>query len=199
MKNSPYKIYCLCRRVSYTFLDENYEMYTRLEEPIPKPMFEKTNEFIKKQCYRIFNEIENSYYTYNDLMVYMIYRTLWDTSVKLVNINHDAIDKFKLQFTERQLETDRITIHKINKEAKMKNIKEYFSIRENGESLIYRLCMREIISIYFFMYYADSLLTGFFGRMALKERNKDYKKFHETMKILIRLMNVKTFTDKQEE
>ena len=194
MKNSSYKIFCLYKRIPYTFAECNFNMYPRLEEPVEKRWFDNTKKFIKDQCYRIYNEIENNYYSFDDVVAYLIYESIWHDEVILPEVNRFTMEKFKAIFTETQLHKDRGMIKKINDEAKLKDIKEYFYIRENGESLIYRLCMKKIISAYFFAYYANCCLTGFFGVHKLKERHTEYKKFDETVKILTTQMKLATFS-----
>jgi predicted metal-binding protein len=173
-------------------------MYPRLEEPVEKRWFTHTPKYIKDQCFRIYNEIENSFYSYKDVVAFLIYESLWHDDVKLPEVNSESINKFKAIFTEEQLLKDRRMIDKINKQANLKDIKEYFFIRENGESLIYRLCMQKIVSIYFFAYYANSFLTGFFEKCKLKERHGAYRRFDETVKNLIDKLNLQTFSIKNE-
>jgi hypothetical protein len=173
-------------------------MYPRLEEPVERRWFNNTPKFIKDQCYRVYNEIENSFYSYSDVVAFLIYESLWHDDVKLPEVNSESINNFKALFTDVQLLKDRRMIDKINKQANLKDIKEYFYIRENGESLIYRLCMQKIVSIYFFAYYANSCLTGFFEKHKLKGRHLKYRKFDETVKTLIEQMNLQTFSIKNE-
>lgn len=196
MENSSYKIFSLYKRISYTFTEMNFEMYPRLLEPVEKRWFEHTAPFIKRQCYRIWNEIENSYYSFNDLVSFLIYDSIWNSPVDLMKVNDKTIETFKEEFTELQLEKDRRAIAEINKQARLKDINEYFIIRDNGESLIYKLCMKRIVSVYFFCNYANTLLTGIFLRANLKERHKQYRKFDETCKILINQMNLITYRQK---
>jgi hypothetical protein len=165
-------------------------MYPNLEDPVNKSWFEHTTPFIKKQCYRIYNEIENSYYSFNDVILFLIYKSIWDMAVKLVDVNGTSVDEFKSQFSKKQLMKDREVINDINKKAGYKHISEYFVVRENGESIIYRLCIDKLISIYFFACYSNNSLTGFYMRKKIKERSDEYAKFVETIKILINKMSL---------
>lgn len=196
MENSSYRIFSLYKRIPYTFTEKNFQMYPRLREPVDRWWFESTKPFIKNQCARIYNELESSHYTFDDLVAFLIYRSIWDDKVQLTEVNGRAIETFKEEFTEAQLEKDRRRISEINKEAKLGDIREYFIIREHGESLIYDLCMKKIISIYFFGNYSNSILTGLFLRANLKERSTQYKKFDETVKILIQELNITTYREK---
>jgi hypothetical protein len=193
MVNSSYKIFCLYKRLPDIFTKMNFDLYPNLDKPVVKSWFDHTNPFIKKQCYRLFNEIENSYYNFHDLTSYLIYRSLWDKAVSLSKANGDSLDDFKKKFTEKQLKKDREVMRGINEKAKFRHISEYFTVRENGESLIYRLCMDEVLSVYFFVYYANNSLTGFFGRAKLKERSERYAKFVNTTDILAERMSLPTY------
>lgn len=193
MNNSSYKIFCLYKRIPVIFNDLNFDLYPDLEKSVNKSWFNNTSPFIKNQCYRIFNEIENSYYIFNELISYLIYRSLWDEKVDLPNINGTTVDRFKKKFTVKQLKQDKEVISAINEKAGLKHIREYFVVRENGESLIYRLCMDEIISIYFFAYYSNNHLTGFFEKAKLRERNERYAKFANTIEILVSQMGLPTY------
>lgn len=191
MTNSSYKIFCLYKRLPDVLMD--FDLYPNLEQPVTKNWFEHTSPFIKKQCYRIYNEIENSYYNFNDVVSFLIYRSLWDKDIKLNEVNDKNIELFKSKFTFKQLNEDRRIINEINKKAGFPHIREYFQVRENGESLIYRLCMEEVISLYFFVYYSNNRLTGFFERAKLKDRNVRYSKFVKTTEILNDRINVPTY------
>lgn len=200
MKNSSYKIYCLSKRIKFVFNneDDNFGLVDRLLEPVPKTMFDKANKFTKEQCYRIFNEIENSYYTFDDVTNFLIYRSIWDKAVRLAEVTSDAIEYFKKKFTPEQLAKDREVMTEINKEMKFPKARDFFKIRVNGESVVYGLCMKEIVSAYFFAYYGNSFLFGFFENPKLKPRNHGYKKFYETVKILKERMNLNSHQPKKQ-
>lgn len=193
MDNSSYKIFSLFKRIPDIFADMNFDLYPLLENPVPKRMFDNTKPFIKNQCYRIFNEIENSYYSFDDVVNFLIYRSLWDKSVDLPNVNDKNIEEFKLKFSIKQLTEDRRIINELNKKAGFKHISEYFVIRENGESLVYRLCMGDVVSIYFFAFFSNNDLTGVLKRGIIKECTVRYAKFLQTVQILIDRMNVQTY------
>jgi len=202
MNNSSYKIYSLYKRIPFVFNNEeedNFVMHTSLDQPVAKGMFDHTGKYIKNQCYRIYNEIENSYYSYDDLTNFLIWRSLWDKAVDLPGITYEAIDNFKEKFTDKQLQRDKGVIDAINMQMKFPRVRDYFKIREHGESVIFRLCMKEIVSVYFFAYYADTLVAGYFQHPKLVPRQKEYKKFYETVKILKYRMNLKTFVPKKQE
>lgn len=192
MNNSSFKIYCLYKRIAFIFWEENYDMFPRLLEPVQKGMFESTPKYIKDQCYRIFNEIENAYYTFDDLVGFLMYRSLWDKKVKLDEVNGKSVRAFKERMTLKQLKRDKEVLGEINEQAKLGHISEYFLIRENGESLIYRLCMKEIVSIYFFAYFVNTPLTGFIGNITLKHSSREYQKFHKTTQLIVQYLNLPT-------
>lgn len=199
MQNSSYKIFCLIKRVPFIFKNKEFSLFPTLYDPVAKSWYESSNPYIKNQCWRIYNEIENSYYSFESLVSFLIARTLWDKNVIFENINDKNINTFKSKFAEQQLEKDRKNIDDINKEAKFKHIRDYFGVLASGESLIYQLCMNEIISLYFFIYYANTALTGFFERAKLRERDGLYADFIKTMDILTKQMNLFTHKNNTSE
>lgn len=174
MKNSAYRVYCLYKRIDFVFNRSNYDLFYTIEQPVVRKIYDAQPRYIKDNCYRIFNELESNWYTFDDLLCYWMYRSLWD---KKGTFDTKGIDAFKLTFNEKQLEKDRRLISEINKTVKLKSISEYFELKENGESLAYQLAMNNQISIYFCIIY----LTSFLKRDIL---NKEYKKFIETIKLI---------------
>jgi hypothetical protein len=154
--------------------------------------YNKSNQFIMDNCYRIYNEIENSYYRYADLINYWIFCSLYDKSVDLPNTGLDKIEQFKKNMGNRKLAIDKKLIIELNNRMNLPDIESFFAIREDGQSLIYELIKQGIISINFFIKYADEILTKPENSALLKNhQNKKYRKFDKTIKLLKHLLNIK--------
>ena len=109
--------------------------------------YENTNNYYKENCKRIYNELENSYYTYKDLIVYFLYDFAMTGKTKpLHELKNKNILKIKKIFTKKQLEEDKKFILNINKKLQLKSMIEFFEIRSNGMPIIYELIKKNYVS-----------------------------------------------------
>lgn len=138
------------------------------------------NKSIEKDSYvvqcakRIFNDIENGYYSLEDFVIALCYEYIWNNNVNLTQIKKEKIQLIKKLFTKEQLEKDKKFILELNKRVKLKGIKEYLKVNEKGTSIIYELIKNRKISPIFFLFVKRKGLTEEKKNVIL---NEEYLRF----------------------
>lgn len=137
---------------------------------------------------KIYNDIENGYYTYDDLMIFYIYKLIFSNVVKIPEISQKNIKEIKKLFTEKQLKADKEFILDIKKELELKNeleisnVKYFFDINVNGENIIYSLIKSKHVSPNFYLQYYKRYLTKNEENNIFK--NEDFIRFEKLINIL---------------
>lgn len=90
---------------------------------------------------KINNEIENHYYDYDDLVLYILYKSLWTPSFqyKMSIWDYKEIDKIKKILTTEQLKKDRKIFLEIAQKVGNGDLKTYFNINTNGRVIVFDL------------------------------------------------------------
>lgn len=156
-----------------------------IDKLVVKIQYDRSKEFYRNQCKRIYNEIENSFYNYNDLKLFLLYEYLFNDSIKLKNINAKNVKLIKKLFIKKQLNEDKYLILRVNKQTKYNDIKKYFVIREmegGNYSIIYNLILKKYISPLFWIKYSY-VVTEF------ENEEKDHKRFRKICNIMKGVLN----------
>lgn len=133
----------------------------KIDVLVYKGQFEKVREYYKIHCKRIFNEIENSFYSYKDLKLFVLYSYLFVKWPNIKNINKKNIKEVKLLFSKNRLEEDKKYFLEINKRVKLNDLEKYFIIKE-GVSIVYNLIKKKLLSPIFWIKYS-SIVDNFEG------------------------------------
>jgi len=113
---------------------------------------ERMHDFLKKHYKRIYNEIENSFYTYVDLKLFCYHQIILNDRVKEQDINQKNVLAIKEEYTEKNIEFNKKVLIAIDNKMRLGSLKKYFMIRSNGISLIYELIkIKRYISVYFWI------------------------------------------------
>ncbi|MFW6219535.1 MAG: hypothetical protein ACOC33_01575 [bacterium] len=181
MKNSSLTIFSIYQNVKKIVVSQKYD--TPIFKKVASIWFNKSNEFVKNNCKRIFNDIENNYYTHNDLVVFILTYSIYNSKfISLNKITYKNIkDTLKL-YTKKTLIKDKTFIKKINDELNFKNIADFFIINDDGENLIYNLIIKKYISPIIFLQYRKKCLTINEKNTILK--NEKYLKFEKYMNMI---------------
>jgi hypothetical protein len=144
--------------------------------------FNRSSDYILSKSKTIYNDIENHYYSYDDLIVAIAYNFIFKKSLSWNEINNKNILNIKKLFTQGQLEQDKKFIikvcEKINHLDANNPLGDLFKINEDGKSIIYELVLQKNISPYFYIYFKNSFLTLNQEYVILnKQISKEYKKF----------------------
>ncbi len=177
-KGSPLKVFSFVHNVIDIIEKKKNMSFTKTRHP---NHYNRQKDLIKKYCFRIYNDIENSYYSYKDLTIatlslyynheifkYNSYKYLTD---KYINIIKD-------KFSTEQYSKDKKFIENLNKNKgiSFKKNEDFFILREGGQSIIYDLIKKQYISPIFFI----KLLNKF--KFETKLMSKDYIRFERITK-----------------
>lgn len=161
---------------------------TDLDKIWPTNLYNKLPDYIQKNYHRIYNDIENGYYTYFDLILAIYHKYLFTEKVFVNKIKYKYIKDTKNLYTKSELQKSKKILLDINSEFGFKNIQKYFNIQEDGYALIYNLIKKEIVSPILFLKYFNFTENN-------KNVNKEYKRFIYIMK---KIKNIINMTKKQE-
>lgn len=124
-----------------------------IRRKLPYRVFEKYSDGIKDLSKRIYNDIENNKYTYDDLILYLLHDAMVNGRKSAKFICNKNINKVKALYSPKQFERDKINILALNKKIKLKKFYEYFSLDYEGKSIIFRLVKKQLISPLFWIEY----------------------------------------------
>ncbi|MFA5484942.1 MAG: hypothetical protein WC260_01710 [Candidatus Pacearchaeota archaeon] len=181
MKNSSLAIFSIYQNVKKVIEKEKYD--TTIFKSVSAVWYNKSNEFIKTNCKRIFNDVENNYYTHNDIVIFILTNAIYDNKcVALNKINYKNIKQNMKRYSKKCFLKDKDFIKRINAELGFKNISEYMIINDDGENIIYSLIIKKHISPILFLQYRKKCLTINEKNTILK--NENYLKFEKYMNII---------------
>jgi len=112
----------------------------------------KSKEYFHIYCKKIYNDLENSYYDYSDLILFVCHQYIFNNKINLKDINNKNVNEIIKLYTREQLEKDKKFILSVIKQSIVKNLNELFKIKEDGESIIYSLIQQKFISPFFFAF-----------------------------------------------
>lgn len=156
--NSTYNIFCVYKNLINTVktLEEN-NILTNVYG------FQNCNETLLIKLKTIYNDIENNYYNYDDLIIYILYNLIFNTNGSFIykGNNCEKLKEVLKLFTKRRLEEDQSLLIEVNKKMKLQPnpMVELFKIREDGFSFIYKLIKQKKISPLFYMMYVSKILN----------------------------------------
>jgi hypothetical protein len=148
--------------------------------------YHNAKQYSKIIIKRIYNELENHFYTYKDLFIFMLYKYAFNEKIKIYNFNFNDIKNVAKIFTKKQIKKDEEFIIKINETLKLKSVDEFFQLRENGEPIIYELIKNNFITPAVYVKYFEKILTIENKDVILMSDN--YKKFRYAMKNIIKII-----------
>jgi hypothetical protein len=158
----------LCKRVSKKKVDYDIK---NLFKSFSNVGYSKVKESNKTFCARIYSDIENNYYSYKDLIIYCVYKSIFGETFGLYNINRKSIHNVKKLFSKKRLKEDKEFIKKVNEKLKIKKLKEYFDINLDGENIAYSLVKDKVISPIFYLQYYKKYLTNLSENHIFKDDN----------------------------
>jgi hypothetical protein len=159
MNNSSWLIYSIIKNV-YVFLkkDDDINLLTKCHIR----NFQNASNFFREQSKRIYNEIENNYYTIYDFILVLLYQAMIYDKIQLYEIKVNNVKNILQLFTTNQLQNDLELLKHIYQELKLKHgLLAYFEIKEDGTNIIYNLIKKQKISpILFIRNFKKFLTTG---------------------------------------
>ena len=139
-------------------------------------------DWLLNDAKRIYNEIENSYYNYNDLIIHLLYLYLFKKTIYPDEINSKKVVETLNIFTIKQLEEDKKTLISINDKLKQrKGIEKYFELDHEHKTIIFCLIRKHHISPMFWIRYGYLFLVLNPKRT---EEHEDHKYFRKILNYL---------------
>lgn len=185
MEKSTWMVFSVIKNI-YTFVKKNKEV--NLFEKVNYFNFKRASRFFIENSKRIYNEIENGYYTYHELALYILYQYMITNSFKLYDVKQKTVKEVMKLFTTKNYQEDLKIIEQIHKKLKFKRgLKDYFEIREDGTNIAYMLTKKKQISPIFFIRNCEISLTEPNENVIIlsreyKQFNRIAKKIKETLK-----------------
>lgn len=133
---------------SKIFKEVIIEVYNRIQ-----------NTSYGKTYKKVYNDIENGYYTYDDMIIYFLYKSIIN-KFKITDLTYKHIKEVRKLFTEKQAHIDLLFIINISKQLKIKSLRDFFKINVDGENIIYNLIKNKDISPIFYLQYYKKFLTN---------------------------------------
>ena len=121
---------------------EDYDLYILVK----KDIYNNANKYFINECNRIYKEIYNCYYSYRQMILYMIYRYIVDGKVPCMNkIKHTNIKEMMRLFTKKQHKEDKKFVAQVIEKTNVSGQKEII------KSIAF-LTKEKYISPMFFLY-----------------------------------------------
>ena len=184
MKNSTLLVFSVIRNIEqFVKKDKDIDIY-KMSHVI---RFQKAPKFYAENAKRMYNDIENGYYTLKELVIYLLYQYMMgEKKIALYTIKQKhIIDTMKL-FTTKKLKEDLNLLKAVHKTLKFKSLQNYFDIKEDGTNIAFILVKSGKISPVFFIRNFEKFLTNDKEDVIINVEYKQYvriaKKIKETLK-----------------
>ena len=157
MKNSTLFVFSVIRNIDdFVKKGRNLDLFQKSH----LVRFKRSSKFYTENAKRIYNDIENGYYTIKDLAIFLLYRYLMgEKRINLYKIKPKHITDTMKLFTAKRLKEDLKLLKAIHKELEFKSIQNYFDIKEDGTNIAYILTIQGKISPVFFTRNIEKFLT----------------------------------------
>ncbi len=144
-------------------------------------IYERTKDVFKAKYKKLWNEYENSFFTIDQLKLYVLYEYLFRTNVSVINIDSNEIPNVDKFFSERQLEIDKELLLSVKENHNLKRMKSLFEITEDGESVAYNLTKKKLLSPMVYINCIDKLNE--------ENTNKEYIRFKRIILLIKNELN----------
>lgn len=153
-----------------------------LDNKVFPGIYERTKEQFKERYKKIWNEIENNLYTFDQLKLYVLYRYLFEKNITVINIVKSEIIDVNGLFTQKRLDFDKEMLLQVKEWHKVNHIKSLFETTEEGESVTYDLTKKKFLSPMVFITCIDKLKDE-------DNKNKEYLRFKNVIRIIKQELN----------
>jgi len=180
-RTKKHKIFSIYQNIKSVF--ENNKQLDNIEILVSSRWFNSTYQKIKFYaitCDRIYNEMENVFYDFNDLILYYLYSYMFADKVSFEKANYRDIIHIKKLFTTQQIELDKETFKQIFKSYGDINKLYFFKLNENGSTKIVDLILERKLSPAFWY----KCRTFFDMSVHDFKENDTHKKFRKIMKLI---------------
>ena len=154
--------------------------YTDLDKRVYKGRWEKSAKFITQKCTEIWNDIQNSFYSLDDVKVYILHGFLFNQKFGWKEINNNDIKETISKYDKAQFIIDKQTILEISKKIlEIKDINDYFCVNEDGESFIYDLIINRYVNPIFYI-----RMIKYLDDKDYESENTEHRRFRFIQKVI---------------
>jgi len=172
-------VYSVIRNI-FTFVQKEKDV--NLFKKVNYFHFQNAPKFFIENAKRIYSEIENGYYTYHELAIFLMYQYMMDGKIYLYGAKQKVVQEAMKLFTVKRLNEDLKLLKQIHKELKFKRgLKDYFEMKEDGTNIAYILTKKGKISPIFFIRNFDKPLTNK-NENVIIDVSSEYKQFQRIAK-----------------
>jgi hypothetical protein len=140
---------------------------------------DRSNDYSKRNYKRIYNDIENCFYTYDDLLAFIVLYYLWEPKLKLNEIKDTSVKDASYIFSNKRYTDDlEIVNNALASFDTSGNIQDYnllFNTNDIGTSYAYELIIQGVISPIFFI-----------NNLAFYEKNRQEDKESNIYRVFIK-------------
>jgi hypothetical protein len=149
--------------------------------------YKRSREYIITNCKRIYNDIENHFYTYKDFAIFILDSYIIKSKFQWHLVNSKNINITRSFYNQARFSKDEKMILEIAKNLKIKNLNKFFEIKENGNSILYDLIIHEkrFISPIFHIKYENIV----FENLNENTKSERYKLFTKLTKIIKKILS----------
>jgi hypothetical protein len=122
-----------------------------IKESLAYFLYNKSKEYTKIICKKIYNDIENNLLTYKDLRIYLLYSFLFNPKFYLNNYDIEDVNLIKNLFTEETYKKDKIFIIKLSENIRFNSMEQYLTLNNKGNTYCYDLIMQKYVSPLFWI------------------------------------------------
>ena len=141
-KGTPHQAFSIIQNCRTYRKGKNVE----LDKMVSKRWYESSPTPFKKYCKKVWNDIENSLYEYDDLKIFFLYNYILDPKSSSQNVDDKKINTVRKALSATRYKNDKTLLLDMNKKIKLKSVEDYFTIRKGGTSYIYDLIEKRYIS-----------------------------------------------------
>jgi hypothetical protein len=147
MVNSCLAIFSIFKNVK-EFLDKDCDI--SLYKMKSKMWYDRSSKYMKPYYKKIYNDIENSFYSIDDLIIFLLHESLMGKKLNIKNVKRDCVVDLKKKLSINTLSLDKKIILHVLKETKV-NIRFLLEERNGGCLLCDELIKKDKVSVIYFI------------------------------------------------
>lgn len=163
---------------------ENRELHIDLFERGAEYSFNSIPLRLKYTFKEMYNDIENHHYTFNEVLVYIVYYYMFNSKIfSYFSLNKKNIKEVTEIFNQHTYERDKKFILDLCMKNNITNKDRLFEVSVDGKCAIYDLIMKKYISPIFFIKNCNNYLTTYENSNILLE--PEFERFVFVTKVFI--------------
>jgi len=194
MQNSILQVFSVYQNVNRLIKSKNAPSYFDIFKSASIIWYNRSHPNIKRFCERVYNEIENHFYSLEEFALTILVENIYNKRCELSSLTSKNINSTKDIFSKERFLLDQQLILDMNAQTHVKSLADYFSINRMGVSIVYELIMHEkrFLSPYFFLRYEDKAIQEMEECDKMVQPSEEYNKFKRVINIIKLILTTKT-------